>query len=103
MTYGTKARIQKGQARLLLLDAARDVIRTSGYAATTVDQICATAGVSKGAFFHHFENKEALGIAAARYWSATTSELFEQAPYQRLADPLDRLIGYVDFRKTLIA
>jgi TetR/AcrR family transcriptional repressor of nem operon len=58
--------------------------------------------VTKGAFFHHFETKEALGIAAAAYWAETTSAFFAGAPYHLHADPLDRLLGYIEFRKTII-
>ena len=50
--------------RTKLLDAARDVIRTKGYAATTVDDICVEAGVTKGGFFHHFASKEQLAKSA---------------------------------------
>ena len=38
--------------RSRLLDAAVQVIRTKGYAATTVDDVCAAAGVTKGSFLH---------------------------------------------------
>lgn len=58
--------------------------------------------MTKGAFFHHFENKEALGIAAAAFWAETTSAFFAGAPYHEHADPLDRLLGYIEFRKTII-
>ncbi len=102
MTRPTKHHPERGDARTRLLEAARDVIRAKGFAATTVDQLCKTAGVTKGAFFHHFENKEALGVAAANYWAETTSALFADAPYHDHDDPYDRLIGYVDFRKTII-
>ena len=44
------------------LEAALRVIRTKGYAATTVDDLCATAGVSKGSFFHHFKSKGCLTL-----------------------------------------
>lgn len=84
------------------MEAARDVIRTQGFTATTVDDLCKVAGVTKGAFFHHFENKEALGVAAAVYWAETTSAFFEGAHYHDHDDPLDRLIGYVEFRKEII-
>ena len=93
---------ERGDARTRLLDAARDVIRAKGFAATSVDDLCKAAGVTKGAFFHHFENKEALGVAAAAYWAETTSAFFENAPYQQLQEPLDRLLGYVEFRKSII-
>ncbi len=102
MPRPTKQDPQRGDARTRLLDAARDVIRTQGFAATTVDHLCKAAGVTKGAFFHHFENKEALGVAAAAYWAETTSRFFADAPYHAHADPLDRLIGYVEFRKGII-
>lgn len=92
----------KPDAKTKLLNAALSVIRTKGYAATTVDELCAAAGVTKGAFFHHFKSKEELGVAAADYWSETTGALFAQAPYHDLADPLDRVLGYVAFRKALL-
>jgi TetR/AcrR family transcriptional repressor of nem operon len=92
----------KPDARSKLLDAALVVIRTKGYCATTVDELCAAAGVTKGAFFHHFKSKDALGVAAAEYWSEITGALFAKAPYHDHADPLDRVLGYVALRKALL-
>jgi TetR/AcrR family transcriptional repressor of nem operon len=89
-------------ARNKLLNAALGMIREQGYSATSVDELCAAAGVTKGAFFHHFQSKEALAVAAAEHWSHTTSAFFEAAPYHLHADPLDRLLGYVDFRKQIL-
>ncbi len=91
-----------GTARQRLLDAALSLIRTKGYASTTVDELCDEAGVTKGAFFHHFKSKEALGIAAADYWSQMTGAFFEDAPYHKHKDPLDRVLGYIDFRKAIL-
>jgi TetR/AcrR family transcriptional repressor of nem operon len=92
----------KTDARARLLDAALAVIRTKGYSATSVDELCAAAGVTKGAFFHHFKSKDELGVAAADHWSATTGALFAAAPYHGHRDPLDRVLAYVDFRKGLL-
>jgi TetR/AcrR family transcriptional regulator, transcriptional repressor for nem operon len=78
------------------------VIRTRGYSATTVDDICVVAGVSKGAFFHHFASKEDLAVAAADHWSSVTGNLFAMAAYRSLPDPVDRILGYVEFRKAII-
>lgn len=78
------------------------MIRAQGYSATTVEELCLGGGVSKGAFFHHFESKEALAVSAAEYWSEVTTALFSAAPYRRLSDPLQRLLGYIDFRKELL-
>ena len=93
---------ERQSAKIKLLDAALNVIRAKGYSATTVDDLCAADGVTKGAFFHHFASKEALAIAAADYWSEVTSALFAEAPYHALADALDRVLGYIDFRKALL-
>jgi TetR/AcrR family transcriptional regulator, transcriptional repressor for nem operon len=89
-------------SRRKLLDAAFDVIRTRGYTATRVEDICQAAGVTKGSFFYHFKSKEDLALEAAAHWSAVTSELFREAPYHAPADPLDRLLAYLDFRKALL-
>lgn len=90
------------KARTKLLDAAVAVVRAKGYAATTVDDLCAAAGVTKGAFFHHFKSKDDLAVAAAHYWSEMTGALFANAPYHAHADPLDRVLGYIDFRKAIL-
>lgn len=89
-------------ARDKLLEAAVKLIRAQGFAATSVDHLCREAGVTKGAFFHHFATKEALGVAAADYWSSSTSAFFASAPYHHLDDPLDRVLAYIDLRAALI-
>lgn len=102
MSRPTKHQPERGDARTRLLQAARDTIRAQGYAGTSVDALCQAAGVTKGAFFHQFESKEALGVAAADFWAETTSMLFAAAPYHDHADPLDRVLAYVAFRRALI-
>ncbi|MGO1000183.1 TetR/AcrR family transcriptional regulator [Lysobacter sp. CA196] len=102
MARPTKQSPERGNARTRLLEAARDVIRTKGFAATTVDDICRAADVTKGAFFHHFASKDALGLAAAEFWAETTSEFFAAAPYHQPADALQRVLAYVAFRKAII-
>ncbi len=103
MANSPKAPTVRGTARLLISDAAVEVIRTKGLSATTVDELCATAGVTKGAFFHHFSTKEALAIAAAQYWSETTGALFAASSYHDCAFAVDRIFGYLDLRAHLIA
>jgi TetR/AcrR family transcriptional repressor of nem operon len=95
-------RPHKSSAKAKILDAALMVIRAKGYAATTVDDLCAASDVTKGAFFHHFKSKDDLAVAAAEHWSKVTGELFEAAPYHRHADPLQRVLGYLEFRKQLL-
>jgi TetR/AcrR family transcriptional regulator, transcriptional repressor for nem operon len=92
----------KISARDKILDATFRLIRERGFASTSVDDLCAEAGVTKGAFFHHFDSKESLGVAAAEHWSTRTGALFAAAPYHALKDPLDRVLGYLDFRKAIL-
>jgi TetR/AcrR family transcriptional repressor of nem operon len=101
MTSKTAAK-PKADAKTKLLDAALHVIRAKGYSATTVDDLCREAGVTKGAFFHHFESKETLAVAAAGHFSEMADSIFAQAPYRALPDPVDRVIGYVNFRKAIL-
>ncbi len=92
----------KVATRMKLLEAARDTIRLKGYAGTTVDDVCAAAGSTKGSFFHHFDSKEQLGIAAAQEFGAMAQGIFSTAPYHAHLDPVDRLLGYVDFRIAML-
>jgi TetR/AcrR family transcriptional repressor of nem operon len=94
---------ERPNARSKLVDAAHALVRRQGYAATSVDQICTAAGVTKGAFFHHFASKEALAAAAAEAWTARADELIFTLPeWTRLEDPLDRLLAHIDFRAAMM-
>ena len=90
------------ESKTKILDAALQVIRAKGYSATTIDDICLAAGLTKGSFFHHFKSKGELALAAAGHFAAMADGLFAKAPYRALDDPLDRLLAYVDFRKTIL-
>lgn len=90
-------------ARDRLLEAGVQLIRRQGFAATSVEQLCTHAGVTKGAFFHHFASKEHLGVALAEYWSTSTANFFADAAFHANANPLDRVLGYVDLRIALIS
>lgn len=89
-------------SRKALLDATIRVVRVKGLTATRIDGVCVEAGVTKGSFFHHFESKEELALAAAAHWHATTLETFAAGAYHAPSDPLDRLLDYLEFRKALL-
>lgn len=103
MSRTTKLHPERGNARTRLLDAATDLIRKKGFAASSVDDLCRAAAVTKGSFFHHFKSKEDIGVAAANHWAETTTAFFAAAPYHDPEDPLDRVLAYVAFRRSIIA
>lgn len=88
--------------RTRILETAFRLFRQRGFAATSVADLCAASGVTKGAFFHHFASKEALGVAVARHWAETTGAFFAGADYHAPADPLERVLAYVAFRRALL-
>jgi TetR/AcrR family transcriptional regulator, transcriptional repressor for nem operon len=80
-----------------LLDAALELMLAKGYTATSVDEICEAAGLTKGSFFHYFQGKEHLGRELAQRFYASMQELSRSAPFRQKKDPLDRVFGRVDF------
>src|SRR5882672_11091549 len=61
MLTGKDRREAQGDAtRLALLSAARELFGDSGYAATSIEEVAASANVTKGAVYHHFGGKANL-------------------------------------------
>ncbi|HMB25279.1 MAG: TetR/AcrR family transcriptional regulator [Chloroflexota bacterium] len=56
------------ETRSRILEAAIKLFSNRGYNKASVDDICAEAGISKGAFYHHFESKQALFRALLNTW-----------------------------------
>jgi TetR/AcrR family transcriptional repressor of nem operon len=83
-------------AKTKLLDSGRELMLRRGYTATSVDEVCAQAGVTKGSFFHHFSNKEEFGKALLGHHWSTMQEQLGAAPFMSLDDPLARVHGYLD-------
>ncbi|HTP07790.1 MAG TPA: TetR family transcriptional regulator, partial [Anaerolineae bacterium] len=58
------------ETRSHILDAAGELFAEHGYAATSVADICAWAGVTKGAFYHHFKSKQSVFLELRDRWLA---------------------------------
>ncbi len=84
------------ETRGKLVGATVQLILKQGFAATSVDQICTEAGVTKGSFFHHFESKEAIGKAAVEWWGEFGTNLYAEAWKDEGLDPLEQLHRMLD-------
>jgi TetR/AcrR family transcriptional repressor of nem operon len=80
-----------------LLDAAQELMLSKGFNATSVDEVCEIAGLTKGSFFHYFEGKEHLGSLVAKRYYTSWQRLSRSAPFRRKKCPLERVFGAVDF------
>lgn len=65
--------------RAAILDAARGLFVTRGYADTSTPDIVAAAGLTRGALYHHFEDKKALFRAVAEREAIAVATSIEQA------------------------
>lgn len=84
-------------ARTQLVTSGTKLLMRDGYSATSVDQICQDAGVTKGAFFHHFKSKEELAQACLEQWDRQAAVMTSAAPFQEIKDPLKKLLACIDF------
>ena len=84
-------------AKQKLLDAALRLMLAKGFPATTLDEICTAAGVTKGSFFHYFADKEEIGAAVLDYFATGRMQAVQSAPFHRFPDPLKRVYGCIDF------
>jgi AcrR family transcriptional regulator len=68
------------ETRNRILEAALQQFSQSGYDASGVAEICEAAGVSKGAFYHHFPSKHAVFLELLHRW---LNELFAGLQFVR--------------------
>ena len=82
--------------RVLLLDAAKDLVEHCGASAVTMDAVAAAAGVGKGTVFRRFESREGLMAALLDHseteWQAQV--MSGQPPLGPGAEPWDRLLAF---------
>ncbi len=68
------------ETRARILDAAAECFTRAGYDATGVAEICARAGASKGAFYHHFPSKQAVFLALFDQWLHELNAAMQATP-----------------------
>ena len=89
-----------------LLDVGRDLFITHGYTATSIDEICEGAGVTKGGFFHYFSTKEEFAKALLTdTWQGflEAHEETDQLPAREaLHAHIDFMVGFISSSGRLI-
>lgn len=85
---------QPEETRRVLLESAVKLMLKKGYEATSVDDICCAAKLTKGSFFHHFKDKETLAKAALDSFCNCQGE--EMGKRKGEKDPLARLDGLIE-------
>ena len=83
------------RTRERLLQAAFDEIYRSGYRSADLDAILAAAGVTKGALYYQFDNKEALGYAVVDEVIASNLHQKWVLPLRNSKDPIEVLVRII--------
>ena len=92
-----RIRQENPAAREKLLETAQHLMLAKGYTATSVENICEAANLTKGSFFHYFASKEDLGKTVLDRYVNAMFQAAQKAPFIKKSDPLQRLYGYIDF------
>lgn len=85
----------KEDTRQQLLQAAFAEIHEQGFQAASLSRILSKAGVTKGALYHHFPNKHALGMAVVNELIRPSMEEMWQAPMRETDDPIPVLVDAI--------
>jgi TetR/AcrR family transcriptional repressor of nem operon len=80
-----------------LVRVAEKLMLRDGYSATRVDDIIRMAGLSKGSFYHFFDSKESLGLAALEHYYADRVGRLAGGRYATDTDPLRRAHGFLEY------
>jgi len=92
---GTGTSRDPARTRERLLSAAFQEIYLSGFRSADVNAILAAAGVTKGALYHHFDSKEALGHAVADEIIASKVHQKWVQPLRNTENPIDVLVRII--------
>jgi len=88
------------ETRRGIMESAVQLFSRSGYDASSVDEICQAAGISKGAFYHHFPSKQQLFLSIIEDWlRGVDAQLFTQpgngASVPQSLNRMARMLGFV--------
>lgn len=81
------------ETRTHILEAALKRFANHGYNAASIDQICTDAGVSKGAFYHHFPSKQVIFLELLKGWLDAIDAGFEAVRQPTMPETLMQMTG----------
>jgi AcrR family transcriptional regulator len=95
MNAATSAPTKKGKAtQARVFDAALELINERGFEQATVAGICEKAGISNGAFYHHFKSKQDVLLGYVRNESAELLEYYQSLPKQPFVEALHAVLDW---------
>lgn len=89
-----------------ILDAAKTLVMAQGFAGTAIDQVLNEAGVTKGAFFHHFKGKAELARELVKRYALNDLKMFQDFDQQSQAlsdDPLEQVMIFLKLFEAYIS
>lgn len=86
-----------------LVRTAETLMLRDGYSAMRVDEVIRSAGLSKGSFYHFFDSKEALGLAALEHYYADRVGRLAAGDYGAEADPVRRAHRFLEHASRVAA
>lgn len=106
MDYAQKRKCQSRETERKILNSALKLMRERGFEKVSVRDICRAAGITTGAFYHHFSSKEALleyGFAPLDdYMRQALEGHEEEAPEERLWRILEAYVGFMECSRELL-
>lgn len=100
MEYSERRKLQSQATRKAILDAAVELAGQMGFQRMTIRDICSKAGVTTGAFYHHFSSKEDLlnqGFSSLDdYLEAALAPYADASPLERLEALLRLYARYME-------
>jgi len=85
------------ETRSRILEAAVKQFSVSGYNKASVDSICEQAGVSKGAFYHHFQTKQDVFLALLDGWLQIFDQAVEASKDQTVPETFQQMTDYFPY------
>jgi len=86
---------RKTETRQKLLDISLQLMMTHGYNATSIEEICKLAEVTKGGFFYYFKTKEMLGTEVIKHYWVTRKQQFAESDWMTADSPLEQIQAFL--------